>query len=88
MKRIPCCCVLIATVTWLCHAPAESARAAMPCGPEYEPADFAVQVDNIYFPMAPRTDIYVVEEDEDLLVNEISVTGCTVMIDGVECTVI
>jgi len=77
-----------ALVALLYCSAAEVGHADKQCGPTFAPANFAVQTDNPYFPVAPRTDIYVVEDDDGLLVNEITVTDCTVLIDGVLCTVI
>lgn len=88
MKRVSSIFCGIVAVAWTITVSPRAAWADKQCGPAYDPSSFAVQVDNQYFPMAPRTDIYVVEEDDEVLINEISVTDCTVMVDGVACTVI
>jgi len=88
MNRILCIFGAIVVAASLLGAPAETACAENLGVPDFDPADFVVQTDNSYFPMAPRTDIFVVEEDEGLIVDEITMTNCTVMIAGVLCTAV
>lgn len=58
--------------------------------PEVDPADFSSPMDNAYLPMALDETSYVfVAEDEDgLIINQITFTTDTIVIAGVTCTVI
>lgn len=67
----------------------EGARSGESYSPNIDPANFVAKVDNEYFPLKPGTTyVYEGKTEEGTERNEVTVTGDTRQVMGVDCTVV
>lgn len=86
--NVSAACLLLLGLLLVAFAPQSADARQLPIMPVV-PANFDTPMDNPYQPIvAGMTYVYEVEDEDGLVINEITYTDCTIEILGVECAVI